>query len=212
MSWSRDGTGRRGSTFTYVPAATALDQLCSLSISAIRQPQPRPQPEEVPRVARPRPRQHEQATDRRASVRPAHATAGRRGRAGGEAPSRARSARLCPQPAPAPGRGPRAGEEEGAPSSRADREAAGALPERAAKVLLLGCAAAVAESDDEVRIRWNEAGGATGGTKDPLPGFGSRLIDLAIKQQLGGNYERRWTTEGLEIEMNVKRARLVENA
>lgn len=70
----------------------------------------------------------------------------------------------------------------------------------------------LAESDDEVRIRWNEAGGATRGTKDPLPGFGSRLIDLAIKQQLGGNYERRWTTEGLEIEMNVKRARLVENA
>ncbi|MEW4448744.1 PAS domain-containing protein [Qipengyuania sp. JC766] len=68
------------------------------------------------------------------------------------------------------------------------------------------------EGDETVGLRWVETGGPPAPTEEPASGFGSRLIDLAIRQQLGGSYERLRTDDGLEIDMDVQRQRLVENA
>ena len=70
----------------------------------------------------------------------------------------------------------------------------------------------LAETDHEIQLHWKEFGAAHQPTQDPPAGFGSRLIDLAIRQQLGGSYEKLWTGDGLEIRMLVIRDRLIENA
>ncbi|GGA05501.1 hypothetical protein GCM10010923_14120 [Blastomonas marina] len=83
----------------------------------------------------------------------------------------------------------------------------GALSTSAGKVRL-----ELVEVEDEIRLEWKETSGKGGTLEEPLSGFGTRLIDLAISQQLGGSYERRWTEHGLEISMVFNRNRLIENA
>ena len=68
------------------------------------------------------------------------------------------------------------------------------------------------ETEDEILLDWKETGGNVTRSENTTTGFGSRLIDLAIRQQLGGRYERRWTDEGLELSMALARNRLIENA
>ena len=68
------------------------------------------------------------------------------------------------------------------------------------------------ETEEEIWLSWKETGGSRAKTDVAPAGFGSRLIDLAIKQQLGGRYERRWTDDGLEVSMAFARNRLIENA
>lgn len=68
------------------------------------------------------------------------------------------------------------------------------------------------ETEDEILLDWKETGGNGADSKKSPSGFGSRLIDLAIKQQLSGRYERRWTDNGLEVSMVFARNRLIENA
>lgn len=64
------------------------------------------------------------------------------------------------------------------------------------------------EHNEEVRFRWLETGSSVEAGDEPQQGFGSRLIDMAVRQQLDGSYERRWHPEGLEMVMRVKRSRL----
>lgn len=66
----------------------------------------------------------------------------------------------------------------------------------------------LSEDDDTVTFRWTESGADVDGTAEQRSGFGSRLIDLAIKQQLGGDYERTWNADGMTLVMAVKRNRL----
>lgn len=65
----------------------------------------------------------------------------------------------------------------------------------------------VAEQGDDVSITWRERGGkALAGT--PQPGFGSKLIDMAISQQLGATYEKRLENDGLELRIEIPKDRL----
>lgn len=70
----------------------------------------------------------------------------------------------------------------------------------------------IEEKGEMVSIRWTETGGPELRRDEPSQGFGSRLIDLAVRQQLGGEYNRTWHSRGLEMEMDVRRSRLEELA
>lgn len=53
-------------------------------------------------------------------------------------------------------------------------------------------------ADSEVTLMWTECGPSCP-TKAPRSGFGQRMIDMAVKSDLGGSIERRWTGDGLSI-------------
>jgi hypothetical protein len=58
---------------------------------------------------------------------------------------------------------------------------------------------------DDLRIRWTErAAGATGYSDAADTGFGSKLLDLTINEQLQGSYVRTWTDDGgIDIEITL---------
>jgi PAS domain S-box-containing protein len=59
-------------------------------------------------------------------------------------------------------------------------------------------AIAIAREDDEVAIAWRETvtGGAEPGASE---GFGTRLLKTSVEGQLGGKYERRFSSHGLDV-------------
>jgi PAS domain S-box-containing protein len=66
---------------------------------------------------------------------------------------------------------------------------------------------AIARSDREATITWQETGGPT--TRPPEnEGFGSRLMTMAITHQLGGTLEQSWEPGGLAARIAVPLARL----
>lgn len=65
------------------------------------------------------------------------------------------------------------------------------------------------DQDDFVRLDWTERHAPKPGGSDTVtPGFGSRLIELAVKQQLGGDYSREWLPDGLKLEMTIRKDRI----
>lgn len=66
----------------------------------------------------------------------------------------------------------------------------------------------ISSDEENVIFHWKEYGAQVNEDVQPEQGFGSRLIDLAIRQQLGGSYERFWKAEGVEMFMTVRRSRL----
>ena len=67
------------------------------------------------------------------------------------------------------------------------------------------------EEGETVRFIWSEHGAPPHKGDAMEQGFGSRLIDLSIRQQLSGSYEREWTDDGLKLTMTVKTDRLQGN-
>jgi PAS domain S-box-containing protein len=65
-----------------------------------------------------------------------------------------------------------------------------------------------AVEDGQVRITWRELGGPPVDGEPTQLGFGSRLSDISITQQLGGRLQRTWAPEGLIVEMEVAANRL----
>lgn len=67
---------------------------------------------------------------------------------------------------------------------------------------------ATSQLDDQaVTITWEE----TGGPRVTVPvrtGFGTRLTDMSITDQLGGTIQREWAQEGLRVVVTVLAARL----
>ncbi|WP_417309220.1 PAS domain-containing protein [Devosia sp.] len=64
---------------------------------------------------------------------------------------------------------------------------------------------------DTYRMTWVERGGQP--VKQGTPnGFGSRLIDLSIKGQMKGTFEKRYGDEGIELEMSIPIASLSRQA
>ena len=59
---------------------------------------------------------------------------------------------------------------------------------------------------EHIRFSWVETGGPEPGDGSS-PGFGSRLLDLAISQQLGGSYSRELPSAGLRFSFEVPRSR-----
>lgn len=65
----------------------------------------------------------------------------------------------------------------------------------------------VKRKDKDIILNWRE----TGGPVTSLPehsGFGSKLLDLSVNQQLGGSIDRHWNKTGLEVNMVVEASRL----
>lgn len=58
-------------------------------------------------------------------------------------------------------------------------------------------------------LRWDECGGPAIDAPPQRQGFGTRLTELSIVQQLGGALSRQWRTEGLLVEVTVPQQRLV---
>ena len=64
-----------------------------------------------------------------------------------------------------------------------------------------------AYAGEDVRITWAESGGPN--TQEPgSTGFGSRLVKMAIENQLGGTITRDWKPDGLSVTIAIPRARL----
>lgn len=59
-----------------------------------------------------------------------------------------------------------------------------------------------------LKIRWRERGGPIVPGPPAREGFGSRLAELSIVQQLGGEVRRAWKPEGLEVELDLLAGRL----
>ncbi len=66
----------------------------------------------------------------------------------------------------------------------------------------------ITEDGESVGFRWTEHGAPRINPEEIESGFGTRLIDLSIKQQLGGSYERTWNSDGMELMMQVQRKRI----
>ena len=65
----------------------------------------------------------------------------------------------------------------------------------------------VSRGKDAVTIRWHESDGPS--TTAPVDnGFGSRLVTMAVENQLGGTIEQDWHKEGLETIITVPLDRL----
>jgi len=65
----------------------------------------------------------------------------------------------------------------------------------------------VARDGDDVRVEWRE----TGGPQPDAPsttGFGTRLVTMAVRNQLGGSIEQNWLAEGLAVAITVPASRL----
>lgn len=63
--------------------------------------------------------------------------------------------------------------------------------------------------DGQYRICWRERGGPP--VREPEHfGFGSRLVDMTLRNQLGGELTRSWQPEGLEVCLAVPSAQVVD--
>ncbi len=61
---------------------------------------------------------------------------------------------------------------------------------------------------DDVIIEWRESGGPAIASEPDHKGFGTRLAELSICGQLGGEIEREWREQGLRTIVRVKERRL----
>jgi PAS domain S-box-containing protein len=62
--------------------------------------------------------------------------------------------------------------------------------------------------DGNVRLNWLESGGPPVLREPELHGFGTRLTDISVAQQLGGKLRREWRREGLAVEIELPTAAL----
>ncbi|WP_425473656.1 sensor histidine kinase [Sphingomonas xanthus] len=69
----------------------------------------------------------------------------------------------------------------------------------------------LAEQGGEISIDWRESGGPAITGEPVRQGFGTRLTELSIVNQLGGSIEREWRPEGLWARMTVGRERLARS-
>jgi PAS domain S-box-containing protein len=63
--------------------------------------------------------------------------------------------------------------------------------------------------DEELILEWQEDGGPKLAGPPEATGFGSKLIELSIVQQLGGSIERDWNPDGLRVKVCVRLDRLL---
>lgn len=53
------------------------------------------------------------------------------------------------------------------------------------------------------RVNWSERGGPPVGSEDRPEGFGTRLVKMSVEGQLGGQIDRRWSADGLDIDITI---------
>jgi PAS domain S-box-containing protein len=81
-------------------------------------------------------------------------------------------------------------------ATNASKYGALSTPEGQVKVL-------TALSDGLLLLNWEEQGGPKVKVEPNLSGFGSRLTEISIVQQLGGTLERDWAPEGLRVKISL---------
>jgi two-component sensor histidine kinase len=59
----------------------------------------------------------------------------------------------------------------------------------------------IADKGDSVKLRWRETGGKAP-RKEPKEGFGTRLVDMSVRQ-LGGTWKRKFEEGGLVVEITL---------
>jgi PAS domain S-box-containing protein len=83
----------------------------------------------------------------------------------------------------------------------------GALSNRRGRV-----AVKVSAEAGEIVLEWQESGGPPVDGPPERTGFGTRLSELSIVQQLDGSIERDWAREGLKVRARVPENRLAREA
>ena len=63
-------------------------------------------------------------------------------------------------------------------------------------------------SEEALTVRWNETGGSPLSGPPETTGFGTRLVQLSVTQQLGGEIERVWAPDGLKVVIRIPPGRL----
>ena len=58
---------------------------------------------------------------------------------------------------------------------------------------------------DMLIVEWSESGGPALDGEPARSGFGTRLMELSVVNQLGGRFERSWRTNGLLARIEIKR-------
>jgi PAS domain S-box-containing protein len=66
----------------------------------------------------------------------------------------------------------------------------------------------IARAGAAVRVTWREAGGPVIQGEPERTGFGTRLAEMSVGQQLGGVIGRDWNSSGLRVEIEVQINRL----
>ncbi|WP_017670876.1 PAS domain-containing protein [Blastomonas sp. AAP53] len=66
----------------------------------------------------------------------------------------------------------------------------------------------IAQNGNDVLIDWIEQKGPALQGEPNETGFGTRLVQLAVTQQLAGAIERHWLAEGLRVDMRISASRL----
>jgi PAS domain S-box-containing protein len=66
----------------------------------------------------------------------------------------------------------------------------------------------ITRQDPEIRIAWRESGGPAIDGPPGRIGFGTRLAEMSVEQQLGGVIQRDWSRDGLRLEIKVLIKRL----
>ena len=61
----------------------------------------------------------------------------------------------------------------------------------------------IARTEEAVRVTWCEAGGPAIQGEPERTGFGTRLAELSVAQQLGGVIRREWMPKGLRVEIEI---------
>ncbi|WP_309601416.1 PAS domain-containing protein [Sphingomonas sp.] len=61
---------------------------------------------------------------------------------------------------------------------------------------------------DDLRIEWEETGGPMLDGEPARSGFGTKLMELSVVNQLGGRFDRAWRPEGLAATITVQRKRI----
>jgi two-component sensor histidine kinase len=62
--------------------------------------------------------------------------------------------------------------------------------------------------DGSVEITWTERGGPPAAAGEVPKGYGSRLIDRTVNQQLGGSIGFNWSADGVIVTLRLSRDRL----
>jgi two-component sensor histidine kinase len=62
---------------------------------------------------------------------------------------------------------------------------------------------AIVRDADQCQLSWVERGGPAIEAEPTHAGFGTRLAEMSIVQQLGGTLTRSWVFEGLEAQARV---------
>lgn len=61
---------------------------------------------------------------------------------------------------------------------------------------------------DRLAIEWREHGVAHSGAVPTHLGFGSRMVDMVVRRQLGGTLDKDWAGDGLVVRLDLPRASL----